>query len=75
MGNSRTTPLAVSANMTSIKLACGHRIGVDSKSFHDAMASNRAVTFMGPQKMAPQGKEYPKLEDPKGRQIGRQGLL
>src|ERR1700730_3478751 len=33
------------------------------------MAGNRAVTFMGPQKMEIQDKGYPKLEDPKGRKI------
>lgn len=33
------------------------------------MASNRAVTFIGPGKMEVQDKGYPKLQDPKGRKI------
>ena len=39
------------------------------------MASNRAVTFMGPMKMEIQDKGYPKLEDPKGRKIEHAVIL
>jgi glutathione-independent formaldehyde dehydrogenase len=37
------------------------------------MASNRAVTFMGPHRMEVQDKEYPKLEDPQGRKVEHAG--
>jgi glutathione-independent formaldehyde dehydrogenase len=33
------------------------------------MATNRAVTFMGPHKMEIRDKGYPKPQDPKGRKI------
>jgi glutathione-independent formaldehyde dehydrogenase len=39
------------------------------------MASNRSVTFMGPQKMEIQDKGYPKLADPKGRKIEHAVIL
>jgi len=39
------------------------------------MTTNRAVTFMGPHKMEVQDKEYPKLQDPKGRKIEHAAIL
>ncbi len=39
------------------------------------MASNLSVTFMGPMKMEVQDKGYPKLADPKGRQIEHAVIL
>ena len=39
------------------------------------MASNRAVTFMGPHKVELQDKGYPKLVDPKGRRIEHAVIL
>jgi glutathione-independent formaldehyde dehydrogenase len=39
------------------------------------MASNRAVTFMGPHRMEVQDKEYPKLEDPQGRKVEHAAIL
>lgn len=39
------------------------------------MASNRAVTFMGPQRMEVRDQGYPKLEDPKGRKIDHAVIL
>ena len=39
------------------------------------MASNRSVTFMGPQKMEIQDNGYPKLADPKGRKIEHAVIL
>jgi glutathione-independent formaldehyde dehydrogenase len=39
------------------------------------MASNRAVTFMGPRKVEIQDKGYPKLQDPKGRKIEHAAIL
>jgi glutathione-independent formaldehyde dehydrogenase len=39
------------------------------------MASNRAVTFMGPHRMEIQDKGYPKLEDPQGRKVEHAAIL
>jgi threonine dehydrogenase-like Zn-dependent dehydrogenase len=39
------------------------------------MAINRAVTFMGPGKLQIQEREFPKLQDPKGRKIEHAVIL
>jgi glutathione-independent formaldehyde dehydrogenase len=47
----------------------------DTRSGDRKMAGNRAVTFMGPGKMAVQPKDYPKLVDPQGRKIAHAAIL